>query len=71
VVTEHHLVLALENVVANERACDDVEVQLFLDFARDCRLRILFGFEITRDQGKPPFGPQRIAREDDLTVVLD
>jgi hypothetical protein len=39
VVTQHHLVLALEDVVADHARRDRVEIQFLFDLARDRRLR--------------------------------
>jgi hypothetical protein len=71
VVAEHHLVLPLEDVVADDVRLDDLEAQLFLHFACHAGPRVLPRLEVAGDEREPAFGPALAAREDDLAVVLD
>src|SRR6185312_6347602 len=71
VVAEHHLVLALEDVVPDEVRFDDLEPQLLAHLAHDAALRVLQRLEIAGHQGEEALRPPGVAREDDLALVLD
>src|SRR5262249_15398382 len=71
VVAEHDLVLALEDVVPDGADLDDVEVQFFLHLALYRGPRVLFRLQIARDEREPSFGPTGVARQDDVSLVLD
>ena len=70
-VAEHDLVLALEDVVADEVGLDHVEAELLLHLAHHGGPRVLAGLEVAGDEREPALGPRAIAREDDLALVLD
>jgi hypothetical protein len=71
VVAEHHLVLALEDVVADHVRLDHLEAELLAHLAHDSRARVLARLEESRHQREESLGPELVAREDDLALVLD
>src|SRR5260221_2482419 len=71
VVAEHHLVLALEDVVADDVGLDHVEVELLLHFAGDRAYRVLARLEVAGHEREESRRPTGVAREDDLALVLD
>src|SRR6185312_1830673 len=70
VVAEHHLVLALEDVVADEVGLDDIEAQLLAHLAHHRARGIFQRLEIAGHEREEALRPRGIAREDDLALVL-
>src|SRR6185436_5736137 len=71
VVAEHDLVLALEDVVADEVRLGHLEAELLAHLAHDGGLGVFLRLEEAGDEGEEALRPLAVAREDDLALVLD